>query len=205
LEPIDPTEFRNCVLYLVGFQGVGKLTVAREICRRADFRLIDNHAINNLVFPFVREDGQSSLPSEIWGATRRLREIVLETMATIGNRDFNFVFTNALLDGEPNDLRVYEQFERAVAAREGCFIPVQLVCDEAEHVRRMTAPEREIVMKQTDGSAVARLHGTKRPFLPDHPHAFTVDVTRSEAGESARKILMRAEAIYSEWRHPQDV
>jgi len=203
LEPFDPTAFRNCVLYLVGFQGVGKLTVAREICRRADFRLIDNHAINNLVFPFVREDGQSSLPPEIWGVTRRLRDIVLETMATIGNREFSFVFTNALLDGEPNDLRVYEQIERAVAARSGCFIPVQLVCDEGEHLRRMTAPERELVMKQTDGSAVSRLHGTKRPFMPPHPHAFSVDVSGLSAGESAQEILSRGSVIYRDWLRAQ--
>jgi hypothetical protein len=143
--------FENCVLYLIGFQGIGKLSIAREICTQADFRLIDNHAINNLVFPFVRRNGEASLPPQIWESTRKIRQIVLETMESIGCRDFNFVFTNVLLEGQPRDLSVYEAVERAVAGRGGCFIPVRLICDETEHLVRITSKDREANMKQTDG------------------------------------------------------
>ena len=42
------------IVHLIGFPGVGKLTIAKEIVRqRSDFVLVDNHLINNPVFSVV--------------------------------------------------------------------------------------------------------------------------------------------------------
>jgi len=193
--------FKNCVIYLIGFQGVGKLSIAREICKQADFRLIDNHAINKLVFPMVRFDGKSTLPPEIWGATRRIREIVLETMVELGIRELNFVFTNVLLEGEANSEAVYRQVEKAVLDREGCFIPVRVWCDEVEHEKRIVVPSRELDWKQTEGSVVTLLHREKEPLKPRHSHTISIDVTNLSAAESATIVLKQASAIYEGWRN----
>ena len=39
------------IIYLIGFAGTGKLTVAKEIIKHnKEFTLIDNHKINDLIF-----------------------------------------------------------------------------------------------------------------------------------------------------------
>jgi len=192
-------EFKNCTIYLIGFPGVGKLSVAKEICKQADFRMIDSHAINKLVFPLVRRDGKSVLPPEIWTVTRKIRQIVLETMVELGDREFNLVFTNVLLEGEEKDLNAYKQLESAVDSRGGCLIPVRLLCDQTEHLDRIIRPEREIDWKLTDGSRVALYHEQKEPFKPPHPHAMTIDVTNLSAAQAAEQILEFAAAKFVEW------
>ncbi len=189
--------FKNCVLYLIGFQGVGKLSIAREICQQADFRLIDNHAINNLVFPFVRIDGKTKFTNEIWDPIIKIRDIVLDTMARIGNREFNFVFTNVLYEGLLGDLKAYNSLEQAVQKREGCFIPVRVLCEENEHRRRIANPEREINMKDTNHAKVAELHQEYETFKPVHPHTIMIDVTHLSAVDAASAILKQAKDIFA--------
>ena len=58
------------IIYLLSFPGVGKRTIAAEICKHNGFRLCDNHAVNNVVFPFMRIDGHTKIPEEIWNRTR---------------------------------------------------------------------------------------------------------------------------------------
>ena len=41
------------LIYLIGFPGVGKLTIAKEICKRENYVLQDNHKTVNLLFPFL--------------------------------------------------------------------------------------------------------------------------------------------------------
>jgi len=40
----------NTIIYLLGHEGVGKYTIAKEIVTMTSARLVDNHAINNLIF-----------------------------------------------------------------------------------------------------------------------------------------------------------
>jgi shikimate kinase len=40
-------QMRNTMIYLIGFAGAGKFTIAKEICKSAEARLVDNHLINN--------------------------------------------------------------------------------------------------------------------------------------------------------------
>lgn len=38
-------------LYLIGFAGTGKYTIAKELAK-VGYKLVDNHLINNSIFPF---------------------------------------------------------------------------------------------------------------------------------------------------------
>ncbi len=82
------------MFHLIGSPGVGKYTVAREICALTGARLVDNHAINNVIFSLLDQDGVKPLPDEVWTPVGQVRQAVLDTLIEISPRHLSFVFTN---------------------------------------------------------------------------------------------------------------
>jgi shikimate kinase len=37
----------NTIIYLIGFPGVGKLTIAKELCNETSALLVDHHTLSN--------------------------------------------------------------------------------------------------------------------------------------------------------------
>ena len=121
------------LVFLHGAPGVGKLTVARELCALTGYRLFHNHLTVDLVSavfdfgtqPFV------ILRESIWLAVFR------EAAA----RGVSLVFTFA------PERTVTEHFiEDAVGAVEsagGRVLFVELTCDEGELERRIVSPARQ--------------------------------------------------------------
>jgi hypothetical protein len=93
----------NIFLYLLGFAGTGKLTIARAFARSVGAKVVDNHWINNPIFGLIDPDGVSPLPDAVWSQTARVREAVLETIATLAKPGTNFVFTHDGIEGERYD------------------------------------------------------------------------------------------------------
>jgi predicted kinase len=57
---------KNVMVYLVGFSGTGKLTVARELALPLEARVVDNHWINNPIFGLIDNDRVTSFPTGVW-------------------------------------------------------------------------------------------------------------------------------------------
>ena len=72
----------NIFLYLLGFAGTGKLTIARAFARSVGAKVVDNHWINNPIFGLIDPDGVSPLPDAVWSQTAKVREAVLETIVS---------------------------------------------------------------------------------------------------------------------------
>ena len=69
---------KNTVVYIIGFIGVGKYTIAKELEKQAGFRVIDNHAFNNLIFPLFRIDGTTKIPDKVWDILIDIRKIFFD-------------------------------------------------------------------------------------------------------------------------------
>lgn len=185
---------KNTFIYLIGFPGTGKYTIAREICRQAeDFRLVDNHLINNPVFSLIAADGITPLPQQVWDNTEKIWNVVLDTIVNISPADYSFVFTNALLQSNPADRGWLLQLQdMAENKRNGIFVPVRLACAVEELKKRIVNNDRKIRMKTIDPLAPQRYAQHEEVLRVEHKNLLNLDVTHLNPETAATAILNHA-------------
>jgi predicted kinase len=187
----------NIFLYLLGFAGTGKLTIARAFARSVGAKVVDNHWINNPIFGLIDPDGVSPLPDAVWSQTAKVREAVLETIATLAKPGANFVFTHDGIEGERYDADVWRGIQSAAARRGARLIPVRLVCSEDELVRRIQSADRAAMLKCTDPADAihkSRHHAVLDPRLPG---TLTLDVTSLTPEQSVEAIVAHIKSLGS--------
>jgi hypothetical protein len=184
----DPP-MRNLFVYLVGFAGTGKLTIARAFAGLVGAKVVDNHWINNPIFGLIDPDGVTPLPDEVWAQVAKVREAVLETIATLAKPETSFVFTHEGMEGDPVDRAVFESIRSAAARRGARFVPVRLLCEESELVRRIQSPERAGLLKCVDPADAINKSRHHVVLDPKSPDTLTLDVTTRTAEDSAAAIL----------------
>lgn len=67
-------------------------------------------------------------------------------------------------------------------------MPVRLLCEEAELVRRVMSPTRRDRLKSIDPEAARHRSRTVAVLDPKHPNSLTIDVTAISAAEAATRI-----------------
>jgi predicted kinase len=186
----------NIFLYLLGFAGTGKLTIARAFARAVGAKVVDNHWINNPIFGLIDTDGMSPLPNEVWTQTAKVREAVLETIATLAKPGTNFVFTHDGTKGEPCDQDVARAIQSTAARRGARLIPVRLVCNEDELVRRIQSADAPGLKCTDPADAIhkSRHHVVLDPGLRG---TLTLDVTRLTPKQSVAAIIAHIESLGS--------
>ena len=186
---------KNTMIYLIGFPGIGKLSIAKEICRQADVKLVDNHLINNPVFSIIERDGVTSLPDEVWRKAHQIREVVFETMVELSPVDYNFVLTNVLTDGDWVDCAIYDFVEETADKRSAAFVPVRLHIELEENMRRIASPERKEHLKEMSVQAARENRAQKTIISIAHDNLLDLDVTDLSARDAAQKILAHAQSL----------
>jgi hypothetical protein len=184
----DPP-MRNLFVYLVGFAGTGKLTIGRAFARLVGAKVVDNHWINNPIFGLIDPDGVTPLPDEVWAQVAKIREAVLETIATLAKPETSFVFTHEGVEDDPVDQAVFESIRSAAARRGARFVPVRLLCEESELVRRIQSPERAGLLKCVDPADAINKSRHHVVLDPKLPATLTLDVTIRTPEDSAAAIL----------------
>lgn len=185
-------QFENTIIYLFGFPGTGKYTIAKEIVRQANFVLVDNHLINNPVFSVIRQDGVTKITPEVWSNCKKIWEIVWDTIHHIGSPAANYVLTNHLAEQDEGDREWFYRIVAHVEKKRAAFLPVRLLCSEEELRRRIVMPERRERMKITDTERLSQYYRDYSVLKPDRMDLFELDVTNIPASEAARIILKKA-------------
>jgi hypothetical protein len=188
---------QNTMIYLIGFAGVGKYTIAKAIRDLEPCKIVDNHYVLNPIFNLIAQDGITPLPAQVWDSAMQVRLAVLATIEHVSPKDWNFVFTNELTeDSDGSNLMLYSQIRNVAEARGARFVPVQLWCDLEEHVSRVTRPERRERMKDVDADEARDKHANHKLFMPDHANTLTLNVTGLTPQIAARTILEYVSKIH---------
>jgi hypothetical protein len=189
------SNLKNTIVYLLGYAGTGKYTIAKELCRTApEFHLVDNHLINNPLFSLIHADGITPLPPRIWDNVGKVWDAVIDTMIHISPPDYSFVLTNALSDSA-KDVAWFHEVEDMASRRNATFVPVVLKISLDEHKKRIVSPDRVDRMKEIDPNGPARYAAADNLIRPIHPNLLTLDVSSISAEQSAQSILNHIKTI----------
>ena len=182
-------------IYLFGFAGSGKLTIAKEIAERWDCILVDNHHVNNVIFALIDIDqhGAGKLPDAVWDHVMRVRQAAMDAIRSLARPGRNFVFTNELIEGVDRHHVFFHDIAELAKDRGAYLLPVRLVVDPEELARRITSPEREEKLKITNPDVARDRTENEEVFRPEGYDYMELDVTSIEAAESAEKILAELE------------
>jgi ribosomal protein S18 acetylase RimI-like enzyme len=172
----------------LGFEGTGKLTIAQSLAPAIGARIVGNTWINNPIFGVIDTDAHTPLHPSIWVQTRKVREAVMDTIATLSQPNGSFIFTYVGVEGDPYDRHSYELMLRTAERRNALFVPVRLLCSETELARRIAMPGREGQLKTTDPLAAIARSRSQTVLDPQHPNKMALDVSARTAAESAEAI-----------------
>lgn len=193
---------RPAIVHLLGYPGVGKYTVARELVRLAPqgdhrFVLVDNHLTSNVIFSVLPVNGADAEPLEraVWDRVDEVRDALRGAIRDLSPAGWSFVFTNVALEGDAVDRRSVAHVRELAAARRSHYVPVRLHCDTEEHLRRVTQPDRAERMKWIDPGAVGTYSASAPLIEIDHPALLDIDVTRRAATDTAATVLGHVDTI----------
>ena len=186
---------QNTIIYLVGFSGSGKYSIAKEICRITNARLVDNHLINNPVFSLIRIDGKTPFPDAIWNKTKAIRRIVIDTITENAPPEFSFIFTNELFADSLSCQEIFSEITHLASIRSSKFIPIRILCDEGELCHRIQSLDREKHFKETSVKNLKLKLRAKKLLAIKHPHLLDLNVTQLTPLEAAGLIISHANSV----------
>lgn len=181
------------IIYLIGWPGVGKLTVARELAAHTGWRVVDNHLVNDPIFHVVGADGIKPLPEGTRELVRQVRAAVYQAMTHLAPPDLGFILTNVLFDEEPHR-QVFAQVESIAEHRGALLLPVLLTCDEQELRQRIVSPGRAGRLKPRTTDVLDQ-YSTRVQLPIDHPALLTLDTTHLAPERAVKAILTHLLAI----------
>ncbi len=184
------SNYENCIVLLMGFAGVGKLTTAKELVKHPNFKLADNHTWINPVFSLIQQDGLTPIPKAAWKKVGKIFDIVFETMQELSPSNFSFVLTGELIEGDEYPKIFYQRICQLAESRKSVFLPVRLECNEEAIVKRVKNIERRKHCKTIDADRSARLTRDSEVFHTNHRNEITIDNT-DKSPEQVINIILK--------------
>lgn len=179
---------RPRLIFLYGPPAAGKLTVARAIAERTDFRVLHNH----VTFDAVAEVLPSGAPA-FWETLDKVR---LDLVAAAAREGIDLVYTFVFAPGdEPHVDDVVSAYESAG----GSVVLVQLVAPLEELRRRVSNASRAAHSKIRDAGTlddVLREHDVYAP-VPGRD-TFTIDTAAMSPSEAASQVVEHVDALGAE-------
>lgn len=176
---------RRKLIYLIAFPGVGKFTIANEICKIEDYILQDNHKTINLLFPFL--DLSQKIPAIAWENIISIRNIIYNFIKRNYNKDSSLIFTDCLRDDDERANQVFKEVKDIAIALDLEFVPIFLDCDMNEIRKRICNVERKKRYKLT--RVEDAFFEWKNLLHVEDINQIRIDVSALSATAAAKNIL----------------
>lgn len=182
---------KNTMILLMGFPGVGKRTVANIISQKTNARFSDHHDLIDPILKLLGDDYQImwDLTPEMWDKINAVIDVYLSTISDVCAKDDSFILTEMLFDKDPYHQAFYDKVISAVKRRQAHFIPVRLICDEDELVKRVLSEDRKLYFKTRDADLSRKRSKEEQVFYSNHSNEITIDTTSLFAEKTAEKII----------------
>lgn len=180
--------FDTCVVFMLGYPGMGKRTVGRYLAERLDGVLVDNALINRPLLELFQWDGITLLPPEIWERVVPIRRAVLRTIEELAPPSNSYVFTNVIEEG-PTAADEYNALRSMAQRRGSLFLSVMLTCDIDVQVSRIDNPDRVALRKGSDPEGYRGYTLTTNLYQPPPAEVIHIDTTETSPAENAGRIF----------------
>ena len=182
------TKLNKVIIYLIGYAGCGKLTIANEILKKTPGIIIDNQTIINPITRSTNITNYGDLPSFSKENVEKIREIIFDNLTVLENKSNLYVFTNELFNNVDIDQKIYNKVIAFAKKIHYQIFPVVMTCDPQEHIKRATSIKRTNRFKDTNIKTIQARYSYK---LLDckHENSFLIDTSELLAEHTARKIL----------------
>lgn len=168
------------LILIYGSPAVGKLTVAREIAGRTDFRVFHNHLTIDAVSP-VFEFGSEPF----WKLVHQFR---VETVAEAARQNVSLIYTFCYAKGS-DDAHV-EKIMRVVEDNGGEICFALLTAEKREIEKRILAESRKSYSKLKDIEILNKIWNENELFAPvPFGESLVIDNTNLSAERTAKRII----------------
>jgi len=187
-------------IYLIGFPGVGKLTVAKALKKKLEnCDILDNHLSNDCIFPFAEVDKNriDAYSDEAWKAIGIIKNTIWDFIINHGKPNQTIILTNVLVDGyAPSEMKSFLKRKKFAEDRNSLFVPVRLICDTNELKRRVVSEERQNSEKASNTEIIDKFLGEGFTVLKsDEENELTIDNTNLQPDDVADIIIKHCEKL----------
>lgn len=123
------------LVIIYGPPGVGKMTVAKNLCKLTNYKFLPHNLIFDLIMPLVTYDVSDD---DLWNLYERIKLEIIKTANKKGN---NLILTE-IYDSPLSDKR-FEEFVDFLRKNKIKYKFVKLTCDKKEHLKRVVSKERK--------------------------------------------------------------
>ena len=189
---VAPGSFDTCVVFMLGYPGMGKRTIGSHLAGLLDGVLVDNALINRPVLELFRWDGVELLPPGVFDYTSPILDTVLAAIEDLAPPSNSYVFTNVIEAGPT----AADEYDRIRSARAPARVTLPRRHAHLRH-RRPGEPDRQPRPHRTPQGV--RPRGLPGPpslhdlYQPPPAEVLHLDTTSTPPG-------VNAELIYRELR-----
>lgn len=174
------------LIFINGMPGSGKLTISKMLAEKLDAKVLDNHAINNLVFNIKEFDGE--IPKEVFSFFRKVRYQLYDILANLEQTQ-DYILTGFL---SSSNEKAYKATKKLAEDLNAEFIVINLVCSQDEILKRIDNPDRKNNKKLTDPEVYQQVMDDRFLMFPDNSH--TIDNTNLSEQRTLDAVLDKLSA-----------
>ncbi len=171
------------LIHLIAYPATGKFTIAKALKKQLGAYLIDNHTINNVFFSVT--DLSQQLPPQVFSFISKAYDLLFDYLRTI-NPQKPLILTNCLCDSE-GDLAFVSKTQALCKDIGYKYLPIKLILDEEEMLRRLPSADRKAKMKLTNPELLKHFIKTY-PLITKIEGAVEIDINGNSIEDTVAAV-----------------